>query len=389
MKRTVGQSIWIRALGVVALLFAITGAAQAETTVERGDVLFVSVVGLPEVERNARVDADGRISLPFIGTVDVAGTQLGDIRESIKQTLISNKILLNPSVLVEVAVYRPIYVGGAVARSGAVSFEPGLTVRHALISAGGRIRSAESGAVNPGRVIELVSRRRATIYSLDQVDSEIARLQALLAEDPAEKPPEADLTPVDRALLDDLERTRDAEVAHAETALDLVETEREVLRQQAELQLSEQDVQQAEVERMRDLVARGLVPAPQLSDLQRESSRLSRDILDNHAYSARAAQTTADILYRTESSLAAARVADREAYRSALGRREALRAELEILTGHLSEVRSSTDTSEVPEGQIVIYRRTGDTTEELSASPDTELAPGDIVELRSFVLPRG
>ncbi|WP_374302091.1 polysaccharide biosynthesis/export family protein, partial [Paracoccus sp. (in: a-proteobacteria)] len=128
-------------LALAGLLAASGGAATAQEAalfpIERGDVLAVTVLDEPSLSREAKVDALGRIMLPQIGSVSIAGHDLDQVRELIEAELSGRDILVDPQVIVEVASYRPIYVGGAVDTQGAVPFEPGLTVRHALLLAGG------------------------------------------------------------------------------------------------------------------------------------------------------------------------------------------------------------------------------------------------------------
>lgn len=125
------------------LMCGFAGAVQADTVAEIGDVLRVTVVEEPAIGREAKIDADGQIILPRLGRLTVEGKTLDQVRDLIAAELMQRDMILTPTVLVEVSAYRPVFVGGAVARPGAISFEPGLTVRHALILAGGLEREAE------------------------------------------------------------------------------------------------------------------------------------------------------------------------------------------------------------------------------------------------------
>ncbi|WP_295532789.1 polysaccharide biosynthesis/export family protein [uncultured Thioclava sp.] len=407
MRRIMRGARVVCALGAIWLAQGIGAPVLAETLVERGDVLYVAVVGTPEMTRDARVDADGRVRLPLVGGIPVAGSDLDEISARIKEALVKANILLDPVVLVEISTYRPIYIGGAVKRSGAVPYEPGLTVRHALIAAGGLETATSVEPVGIGQVLELLARQRAASLSLAQTDSEIARLKAQLAQAdaPAQDPPEMAqnaapdapaearaIQKIDSDLLRDLSFQRSSNLAYAKTAVKLAEVEIDVLEQQATFQKHEQQLQHDEVERTRTLVERGLVPLPQLMELQREDSRLSRDLLENYAFAARARQSMERIRHETSVEATQNRIKNRESYRAALRERAALQSELDIIAGHLLAAGQKSDPQAgiaAVEPNVVIYRRASNETRKVPATMETPLEPGDIVELNLPDLVRG
>ncbi|MGV8988313.1 MAG: polysaccharide biosynthesis/export family protein [Cypionkella sp.] len=384
--------------------------AIAGTPVERGDVLFVSVSGAPEMTRDAKVDADGRIRLPVLGGIDVAGADVDEIQRRIEAALVARDIMLSPVVLVEVSSYRPIYVGGAVKVSGEVPYQPGLTVRQALIAAGGFDLLQNEKSADVGNLLELLARRQATIQNLAQSDSQIARLKAQLAEDTQSQdaqPKRSDagpdvilgstadakqITPVDRDLLGALGAQRKADRAYADTAVSLVQLELDVLTQQSELQKKERDLQRQEVENTSVMVEKGLVPLPRLTDLKREESRLSRDLLENYAFAARARQDIERIRHDTSAADAQTRIQVLEDYRKALQDHAALEAEIDIINGHLLAVGRMASTQGgrgdvVPE--VVIHRSVGGAATQLTVTMETDLQPGDVLDVKLPDIPRG
>jgi polysaccharide export outer membrane protein len=101
------------------------------------DVLNVNVWKEPEVSGSVPVRPDGKISLPLLNDVQAAGLTpmqlMSDLTERLK------KFITDPRVTVTVATVnsRKVYVLGEVARPGAVSLAPEMTVLQALTSAGG------------------------------------------------------------------------------------------------------------------------------------------------------------------------------------------------------------------------------------------------------------
>jgi polysaccharide export outer membrane protein len=82
-----------------------------------GDLLSVSVYARPDLStigtaKGSRVDGDGNIQLPLIGSVSAAGMTVSAIRDKVEAAL--RKFVQDPSVVVEVAEYhsKPIYLMG-------------------------------------------------------------------------------------------------------------------------------------------------------------------------------------------------------------------------------------------------------------------------------------
>ena len=189
---------------LAASLFAVllqlqAGAAAAEgMPVAPGDVLRVSVSGGPELGQDAaKVGADGRIVLPGLDTIEVAGADLDAVRQRIESVLVARDLIREPVVSVEVVSYRPFYVGGAVAQPGAIAYEPGLTVRHGLILAGGIDRSIGPEKLSGEGLVELKARHESVDFALVEVRSRIARLRAELED--AEAPDFSDIAFRNRA----------------------------------------------------------------------------------------------------------------------------------------------------------------------------------------------
>jgi len=94
-----------------------------------GDILSVIIYGLPNLladgstnlagtSRGSRVDVVGTIQVPLVGSVQVSGLSLQQIRDRLQDSY--KKFLKNPSVVVEMVEYRshPLYLLGQFKKPG-------------------------------------------------------------------------------------------------------------------------------------------------------------------------------------------------------------------------------------------------------------------------------
>jgi polysaccharide export outer membrane protein len=110
-----------------------TGSAY---TLASGDRLRIIVFGQENLSNIYAVDGAGRISMPLIGLVPVAGRTTVQVEEAIAAKLRAGYIR-EPKVTVEIDVYRPFFVLGEVTTSGQYPYVNGMTVQTAVAIAGG------------------------------------------------------------------------------------------------------------------------------------------------------------------------------------------------------------------------------------------------------------
>ena len=113
-------------------------ARQAtEYTVGAQDVLKVTVFGVAELTRDVTVDSDGTFDFPLIGRVKAAGLTVRAIETELK-TRLSNGLLVNPTVTVDVGAYRSqtVYVLGEVREPGKKMLAGNASIMTALAEAG-------------------------------------------------------------------------------------------------------------------------------------------------------------------------------------------------------------------------------------------------------------
>ena len=125
-------------------------AASQNTTLGPGDIFRLEIVGEPELPKEYQVAADGTVTLPYIQVVKVAGLEPHEVASRVRDRLIEEKILTNPSVVLSVQEYRSKHVTvlGQVHKPGSFPLTPGMTLLQAMSLAGGLTSLANTGRVN-------------------------------------------------------------------------------------------------------------------------------------------------------------------------------------------------------------------------------------------------
>lgn len=146
---------------------AITASAQGEYRVRSGDTLQLEVLEDATLNRDVLVQPDGRISVPYAGTIQARGRTLEQIQASIRAGL-APSFAEPPTVFVAVrSIYVPdpsdlrpdatiaVYVIGEVETPGKREIVPGTTLLQFLAEMGGftqfaatkriQLRTARSG----------------------------------------------------------------------------------------------------------------------------------------------------------------------------------------------------------------------------------------------------
>lgn len=132
------------------------------------DSLAVEVFGVPELSREVRVDANGRVSLPVVGELDVAGKTPTDIQSTVTSRLRAGYVR-NPQVTVNVreTVSRTVTVDGAVTRPGIFPITGQMTMMRAIARAEGTTDKARERHVVIFRTVG--GNRMAALYDLEAI----------------------------------------------------------------------------------------------------------------------------------------------------------------------------------------------------------------------------
>jgi polysaccharide biosynthesis/export protein len=108
-----------------------------------GDTIRVDVWKQNDLSGNLRVRSDGRITVPLVGDVLVAGLTPQEASAVVSEALV--QVVRNPTVVIGVVEVRPIQVGvlGEVQNPGMYQLDRGSGVLHAIAMAGGLTEYAD------------------------------------------------------------------------------------------------------------------------------------------------------------------------------------------------------------------------------------------------------
>jgi len=140
---------------------------------DSGDRLRVIVFGQTDLSGEYAVDGAGQVSIPLVAAIGARGLTTDELEETIVATL-SQTLLRDPSVSVEVLTFRPFFILGEVTNAGQYPFVAGMTIRTAVAIAGGYThRANENGARitrNLGdRIIEIGVDSNAAVHPGDTI----------------------------------------------------------------------------------------------------------------------------------------------------------------------------------------------------------------------------
>lgn len=137
-----------------------------------GDVFMVEIVGEKELPKEYQVAADGTVELPYVQTLKVGGLAAPEVARLIRQRLIDKKILVDPSVIVQVKEFhsRRITLLGQVSSPGSFPYTPGLSFVGAVSLAGGLSPLANADSVTLTRKLDNGGTRTVVVDADDIIE---------------------------------------------------------------------------------------------------------------------------------------------------------------------------------------------------------------------------
>src|ERR1041385_670777 len=141
-------------LAAVLLLLASAAMAQsmsgADSPLGARDVVDIKVLQDSNLNTKTTVGDDGKLTMPLLGKVDVAGMTATQAEQHIK-SLLETKYMTKADVVLQVLEYgnKPISVIGAVVRPGTIGASGNITLLQAITQAGGLENGEERKGTRP------------------------------------------------------------------------------------------------------------------------------------------------------------------------------------------------------------------------------------------------
>jgi polysaccharide export outer membrane protein len=113
-----------------------------------GDVVRVDVFQETDLSGEFRLDGDGRLALPLVGTIDAGGLTTRGLEQALAARLHDGGFLVDPKVSAQVLTYRPFFILGEVRNPGEYEYKNGMTVINAVALAGGHTYRAKTSVAS-------------------------------------------------------------------------------------------------------------------------------------------------------------------------------------------------------------------------------------------------
>ena len=383
------------ARGIFAVFLLTTAgaltAANAEYRFGSGDKLRVYVFGQKDMDHTATVDVSGKIWFPTIGRIGAANLTLDEVHQQISKILTANDTIRSEDINIEVVEFRPFYIVGAVAKPGSYPFIPGLTVRQAIALAGGLARSSSDqlGILLQGDPrSSYASLLSEYLHRMARADRFRAELDGKTSFEWEPRPGLPVIPELVKSLseLQNLEFKARAEKFEREKQdvdqlIQLAQAEVTTLEQQDE-RLQQEDTRVTEnLAELHELKKKGVVSLARINEFQRDvfSSRYARDSTSSQLASARR-QHAESVGKRAQMDFTRREEITREL--------SLANAELDVLKAQLTTAATRTglsgDSICALEGKaegIFINRQDDGRNKRFSASDDSEVKPGDTIEV--------
>lgn len=161
----------------IKLLLIIMMTAHAHAAVKIGDVLSVSIKGVPtdeqgQVNGNYPVSTDGKIYLPYISSIDASGSNTSAIARKIESAYKSARIYKSPTISIQSLsdsekekkkisdeIQQFLTVSGTVGRPGPLPYRPGLKLIDVVSQSGPTVFAAQNR-------VELLRDGKITKYNM-------------------------------------------------------------------------------------------------------------------------------------------------------------------------------------------------------------------------------
>lgn len=403
---------WLRLIsgGLLAFLLVLAAVpASAQYRVGVGDVIEISVARVPELQRRVTVRSDGTISFPLLGVFRVAGLSQSEVEARIQVKLATrvfrqrlsdgreNAVAIEPDeVTATVVQYRPIYVNGDVSKPGEQSFRPYMTVREAVALAGGydilRVRTENPVLLSA----DLKGEYQSLHLQIAEEEAHIMRFKTELGEKSAldqeqgsrkdaAGPPSSmvEIMNVERDQLKTEQDDYEREKVFLQHSIKEGDEQIKILSAQEAKEQQGAQADAEELQRAIELSAKGLMPGPRVTEARRALLLSSTRKLQTTAQLMQTKKQQDDVARQLQRLDDQRRIKLLQDLQDAVVKLAQFRAKLQSTAEKLqyTAARSLVTAANEINAQMAIIRKSEKGRERIDANADSELQPGDVVEI--------
>lgn len=399
--------IWAISRMCLALIAVAGDTAHAEYRLSAGDKVELTAIGVPDLKQRLTIGIDGEISISLIGLVQAGGLTIAQLQEKIQHLATQKTFRLKGSgtneymvfdqhdVTISIAEYRPVFVSGDVGKPGSQPFNPGLTSRQAISMAGG-CDLTRFGVLNP----VMTSADVRSEYERAWIDftTESLRMRRLTAEFDGKGLVSLDNAgeiPLPSALLQDLLRVENEKLVvrtknlkdqknFFEEQRDVLARRRATLEQQRGLEESGLKLDEDESARIAAQAKTGLSAVNRVADARRVSLISATRALQIGVAAANALREQEQAVRDGNALLAKYREDLLTELNDAKSKVQAAQVRIQAASDKL--VYTGLLRSEISRGygdpELKLFRKSDEKTVQLTPDLDTELTPGDALQVR-------
>jgi len=152
------------AIMIFLISFQLHANQSSDYTLAAGDQIRILVYNEADLTLQVLIGDDGKINFPLVGNIHVSGKTTKEVQKLVHDGL-KGDYLLNPSVQVDIIIYRPFYIHGEVQKPGAYAYKPGLTVDQAVALGGGFTERASVSKIYIEKVLNNKSQKKKVSLS--------------------------------------------------------------------------------------------------------------------------------------------------------------------------------------------------------------------------------
>jgi polysaccharide export outer membrane protein len=382
--------------------------AGTDYRLHAGDVLEISIAEAPELKQRVPVQLDGSITFPMLGNLAIAGLSISEAQARIQAGLATkvyrqrrpdgrdNEISIDHDEVTAVIVeYRPIYVNGDVSKPGEYAYRPLMTVRQAVALSGGyelmryRMQNPVLESADLRAEYEMLwtsfAKDQAVVWRLKTELGETKAFdQSSLANLPVAPTVVSDIVHVEAEQLKIHQEDFDRQKVYLQRAIVLGDEQIGVLSEQQKQDDQGAQADVDELQRAIDLYGKGSLPSPRVADSRRAVLMSSTRKLQTSAQLMQIKRQQDDFSRQIEKLGDQRRMDLLRELQDANLRLGEIRVKLQSTAEKLQYativksqfVRGSSDQPE-----IAVIRAGQKGQERVLGSEESELQPGDVVEV--------